>query len=559
MKSQAPHVDLHVHSNCSDGTFSPSQLVDYAMQKNLRAFALTDHDTVDGLDEAIEYADKLRKEGFNPPEVIPGIEFSTEYQGKDVHIIGLYIKHQKPEVLPKLQEFVDARINRNKKMCGLLQDAGIDISYEKLVARFPDCVITRGHYAQYLKDHGYVQNMQEAFDRYIGDQCPYFVPREKVTPIQAIQLILEADGIPVLAHPILYHLSDARLEQLVAECKEAGLIGIEAIYATYNAAEERQIRQLASKYHLLISGGSDFHGSIKPGLDLGNGYGKLYVPETVLMELKASRSKLLFTDMDGTLLNDKGEISPAMKQALDELTARGHHLILTSGRPLPSILKVCEGAGIHYPNMLIISNNGALVYDCDARSGILSMRLDIDDIRYIVEEANKINLHIHAYTETEVISQKLDEEVISYVNRVKLPVKCVDNIPDSLPNSSFKLLAIHLTDRKILEDFRNHISKHCGDRMQIIFSNDQYLEMLPMAAGKGNALLFVEEYLHIPHSHTFAAGDAENDISMIQAAGTGIAMQNASQQVKEIADIVTKKDNDHDGLIEIINQYFRSL
>lgn len=549
-------VDLHVHSRCSDGTFSPEELVDYAVEKGLKAFALTDHDTVDGLDAVLQYAKELRGKDVDVPEVIPGIEFSTEYQGKDVHIVGLYIDYKSKAFQKKLKEFVDSREIRNEKMCGKLREAGIDISYEKLKAAFPDCVITRAHYARYLLENGYIKSMQEAFERYVGDHCPYFVPREKVTPVQAIQLILEADGIPVLAHPTLYHLSDARLDELVAQCKEAGLLGIEAIYATYNSAQERQMRKLADKYHLLISGGSDFHGANKPGLDLGSGFGKLVVPEDVLTAIKKTRANLLFTDMDGTLLNDKSEINPAMKAGLDRMTSLGHHLILSSGRPLPSILEVRKNQGIDYPNMLIISNNGALVYDCDTASNILVHRLDMEDIRYIIGEAEKRGLHIHAYTDTEIVCHGVNDELRFYTSRIHLPLKCVESIPDSLTEGSFKLQCIHLTDRSKLESFRDHILPHLDGRVQIIFSNDQYLEILPAAAGKGSALLYVEEYLHAPHSHTFAAGDAENDLSMIKAAGTGIAMANAAPVVKENADIITEKDNNHDGLLEIIDRFF---
>ena len=287
-------IDLHVHSNRSDGVFTPTQLVDYAMEKGLAAFALTDHDTVDGLNEAIGYADRLRRtlpedEAGDVPEVIPGIEFSTEYQGKDVHILGLYIDYNNSHFQKYLEDFVNSRINRNRKMCALLQGAGVDVSYEALLEQFPDAVITRAHYAKFLLDHGYVKDMKEAFDRYIGDHCPYFVPREKVTPEQAVRLILEADGIPVLAHPILYHMSDDRLDTLVSNLKASGLMGIEAVYSTYNASEERQVRTLAAKYDLVISGGSDFHGANKPGLDLAVGYGKLFVPYSVLEEIKRLR------------------------------------------------------------------------------------------------------------------------------------------------------------------------------------------------------------------------------------------------------------------------------
>ena len=327
-------VDLHVHSTCSDGTFTPEELVDYAIQKGLTAFALTDHDTVNGLDRAIRYAEELRQAqaaspvsfscnnaddrlsvssqsdagtpapkatdvfsssadadapAYQVPEIIPGIELSTEYQGKDIHMVGLFIDYRQPEFAHYLEDFIHSRENRNEKMCALLREHGVDITYEALLAEFPGAVITRAHFARYLLSHGYIQSLKEAFDRYVGDHCPCFVPREKVTPAQAVELILGAGGVPVLAHPILYHMSDERLDNLVAELKSIGLVGIEAIYSTYNTAEERQIRGLASKYDLKISGGSDFHGANKPKIDLGTGWGKLYVPDEILDGLRPKK------------------------------------------------------------------------------------------------------------------------------------------------------------------------------------------------------------------------------------------------------------------------------
>ncbi len=285
-------IDIHVHSTRSDGTYTPCELVDYAIEKGLDAFALTDHDTVAGLDEAMEYAAAASTEAGVKciPEVIPGIEFSTEYQERDIHIVGLYIDYKNEAFAQYLQSFIDSRTLRNQKMCSLLAEAGIDISYERLLEEFPNSVITRAHYAKYMLTHGYIKSIKEAFERYIGDNCPYFVPREKVTPAQAVELIIRAGGVPILARPVLYHLSYARLEELVAELKNVGLMGLEAIYSTYCAAEERQMRMLAKKYGLLISGGSDFHGSNKPGLDMGTGYGKLYIPNQVLDDIKAALS-----------------------------------------------------------------------------------------------------------------------------------------------------------------------------------------------------------------------------------------------------------------------------
>lgn len=278
-------VDLHVHSDKSDGSVTPAGLVKLAAENGLCAFALTDHDTAAGIEEAMEAAKRL-PENIRP-EVIPGIELSTEYEGKDVHIVGLFIDYEAPLFREQIKAFVDSRILRNRKMCGNLAQAGIDISYEKLLEAYPGSVITRAHYARYLLAHGYVKSMSEAFDRYVGDNTRYYVPREKITPVQAVTFLRNAGGIAILAHPPLYHMSDSRLDILVGRLKEAGLTGIEAIYSTYHAGEERQMRGLAKKYDLCISGGSDFHGAAKPGLMMGAGYGRLVVPEEVLLQLKA--------------------------------------------------------------------------------------------------------------------------------------------------------------------------------------------------------------------------------------------------------------------------------
>ena len=281
-------VDLHVHSNRSDGSFTPEELVDYAVEKGLCAFALTDHDTVDGIPAALAQAKKWAKKGVSI-EVIPGIEFSTEYKGKDIHIVGIDIDYEAEFFKEHLTSFVHSRIERNKKMCRNLQEAGIDISYEKLLTEYPGSVITRAHYARFLHGHGYTSSVKEAFDRYVGDHTKYFVPREKVTPTQAVELILKAGGIPILAHPVLYGLGKSALDTLVAELKDAGLIGIEAVYSTYSPSDERDIKALALKYDLAISGGSDFHGKAKPDIDLAVGRGKLFVYEGILKGLREKR------------------------------------------------------------------------------------------------------------------------------------------------------------------------------------------------------------------------------------------------------------------------------
>ena len=273
-------VDLHTHSNKSDGSLSPSELVSYAAQKGLSAIALTDHDTTDGIDEAMIAAEK---EGI---ELIPGIEFSTEYAGRDVHIVGLYIDYKSDFFKRRLVNFVNGRTIRNREMCRRLTKHGFPVTYEELIEEFPDCVITRAHYARFMQSRGYVKTVKEAFDKYIGDGCPCFIPRKKISPMRAVEIILKAGGFPILAHPPLYHMGSDRLDKLVSSLKEAGLMGIEAIYCSYTNQDERDMRRLADRYDLLLSGGSDFHGANKPGLDLGTGYGKLFVPEEFLDNIR---------------------------------------------------------------------------------------------------------------------------------------------------------------------------------------------------------------------------------------------------------------------------------
>ena len=283
-------IDLHTHTCKSDGSYTPTELVDYAIEKELSAVAITDHDSIEGLDEALSYANALKEKGLPSIEVIPGIEFSTKYEKQDVHIVGLYIAYDSPIFLEPLDAFINSRTHRNIKMCENLQSADIDITYEKLQARFPDAVITRAHYASYLLEQGYVKSRQDAFARYLGDHTKYFVPREKVTPAQAVSLILQAGGVPILAHPPLYHMGQERLDALTASLREDGLMGIEAFYSTYTNQDVRDMLHLAEKYDLLLSGGSDFHGANKPGLDLGCGYGKLYIPEDLLTDIKKRRT-----------------------------------------------------------------------------------------------------------------------------------------------------------------------------------------------------------------------------------------------------------------------------
>ena len=269
-------IDLHVPSTASDGTFTPTELVAAVKEAGLCAFALTDHDTVDGIAEAKAAADAA---GI---ELIPGVELSCDYKGKEVHMVGLYLDETNPRLLAHLARFRDNRDNRNQKMYEKLNEEGFAISEEALRELFPDAVLTRAHVARFLLEHGYIKDISEAFEKYIGDGCRCHVPREKITPQEGVELIHHANGKAVLAHPVLYHMSDDRLSELITDCLSCGLDGIEALYSTYQPGDERYIRRLAEEYGLAVSGGSDSHGSNKPHIRLGTGTGRLMVPYRLL-------------------------------------------------------------------------------------------------------------------------------------------------------------------------------------------------------------------------------------------------------------------------------------
>lgn len=285
-------IDLHVHSTESDGTLTPEEVVFAAKEAGLSALALTDHDTASGVRKAQAAAAEC---GI---ELIPGIELSTQYrlpsQGneeKEVHVVGLYIDPDNAKLQQKTKEFRECRDSRNQKMVEALQKEGFSITMEGLMADNPDSVITRANIARYLYNHGEIKSLQEAFDKYIGDGCKCYVGRFKVTPMDAVALIREAGGIAILAHPLLYHLSFVNLQHLIDDMKAAGLDGIEAIYSTYTTGEEQLVKKIAAQNGLLISGGSDFHGANKPTIKLGTGRGHLYIPYSVLEDIKRAAGR----------------------------------------------------------------------------------------------------------------------------------------------------------------------------------------------------------------------------------------------------------------------------
>jgi Cof subfamily protein (haloacid dehalogenase superfamily) len=551
------YVDLHVHSNRSDGTYSPSELVDYAIKKGLKTIALTDHDTVDGIEEILDYAkDK-------DIEVIPGIEYSTEYNERDVHIVGLFIDYKAQAFLDYLKRFKQSRIDRNHKLCNNLQQAGIDITYDALCKAYPDCIITRAHYAAYLLDKGYVKSRNEAFDRYLGDNTPYFVHREKVTPEEVIEVTLKSGGIPILAHPTLYHLGKEQLDILVKRLKGAGLMGIEVKYSTYTPRDERNIKELADKYNLLYSGGSDFHGENKPGLDLGTGYGRLCVSGEFLDKMKEARGrKILFSDIDGTLLSDEKKIDEDTRLKIIDMVNKGNYFCLASGRPISSIYDVLKSIDIvdYVKNGGIYATayNGALLYDCINNRPIEEYAIPIDTAQAIFDMAKEAGIHMQTYSDTHIIAIDEGPELAFYKRNVVMPHKVATRLKDDLTHPPYKLIAISLDNRAKLEAFKDKVAaSELGKTITCAFSNDRYLEFYSKEAGKGNGLKNLCRYLNIMPYNSIAAGDEENDISMLSAAGVGVCMGNGKQAVKESADYVTVKDNNNGGIGEVIEKFIK--
>ncbi len=276
-------IDMHVHSSASDGTYAPAALVAEAKKAGLCAMALTDHDTMDGVEEAAAAAKEL---GI---ELVPGVEISTEYRGCEIHVLGYYPSPEHPRLKAMLEEFRDFRSTRNVRMVKRLQEEGFSITMEQLTEKFPDSVLTRAHMARFLCESGQIADTRTAFAQYLGENCCCYIERPKISPVDAVHLIREAGGLAVLAHPVLYNLEESALKEMIAEMKEAGMCGLEAVYSENTADDEIRMKKLAEAFGLIVTGGSDFHGQNKPDIKLGTGKGNLHIPYAFLQSLKEQK------------------------------------------------------------------------------------------------------------------------------------------------------------------------------------------------------------------------------------------------------------------------------
>ncbi len=244
-------VDLHLHSTASDGRFSPAEIVRKSAEAGLTVIALADHDTVDGIVPALEAA-----RTFPRLKVIPGVEISTDVPSGEVHVLGYFIDYTYPELQASLRRMRHSRQERAQGMITKLRNLGLPIDWERVREIAGDGSIGRPHLAQAMLEKDYITSIKEAFTKYIGWGGPAYVERAKMTPGEAVALILQANGLPVLAHPLT--VNDP--ETMVIELKANGLVGIEAYYDSSTTEEVNRLVSLAERYGLIATGGSDYHG-----------------------------------------------------------------------------------------------------------------------------------------------------------------------------------------------------------------------------------------------------------------------------------------------------------
>lgn len=275
-------IDLHTHSTFSDGTFTPLQLVKYAEEKGLKAFALTDHDTTEGVKEAKSIETNV--------EVISGVEIYTRYDKKEIHIVGLYVNENDADLNKQLKYYREKRVTRNFEILEKLNSLGVNITIDDVKESCTGDVISRAHIAKALVSKGFVGSYTEAFDRYLGDNKCAYVPRETLNYEESMELITKAGGVPVLAHPLLYKMSDTNLENMMVKLRQKGLKAVEVYYSTHSNSDTQHIMAMANRVGLIYSGGSDFHGATKPKIDMGTGMGKLAVPYEILEKIRGERN-----------------------------------------------------------------------------------------------------------------------------------------------------------------------------------------------------------------------------------------------------------------------------
>lgn len=275
--------DLHTHSTCSDGTLTPTQLVELALEKNLAAVALTDHNTVAGLPEFLEAARGTEL------EAVPGIEFSVDYGDIELHILGLFVKpeHYGP-ITERVEDMLRRKEQSNIDLVKNLEQAGIFLSYEDIKAATTTGQVNRALIAAEMLRKGYVGSIQEAFSKYLKQSHGYYNPPKRPDAFETIRFIRSLGAVAVWAHPFLNLKTEEAIREFLPEACEAGLQGMEVFYPKFDENQTALALQLVKEFGLQPSGGSDFHGENKPDIQLGSGKGSLFLPITLLEGLKSS-------------------------------------------------------------------------------------------------------------------------------------------------------------------------------------------------------------------------------------------------------------------------------
>ena len=275
--------DLHTHSTCSDGTLTPTELVKLALEKNLAAVALTDHNTVAGLPEFLEAARGTEL------EAVPGIEFSVDYGDIELHILGLFVKpeHYGP-ITERVEDMLRRKEQSNIDLVKNLEQAGIFLSYEDIKAATTTGQVNRALIAAEMLRKGYVSSIQEAFSKYLKQSHGYYNPPKRPDAFETIRFIRSLGAVAVWAHPFLNLKTEEAIREFLPEACQAGLQGMEVFYPKFDENQTALALQLVKEFGLQPSGGSDFHGENKPDIQLGSGKGSLFLPITLLEGLKSS-------------------------------------------------------------------------------------------------------------------------------------------------------------------------------------------------------------------------------------------------------------------------------
>ena len=278
-------IDLHIHSTASDGTLSPEEILCLAQKLHLAAIAITDHDTLKGVQDIHSVMTAAPVQFLSGIEISAAAPPSLQISGS-LHILGYGIRLDDPALNSSLEALQHARENRNPLIIRRLNDLGLDISIEDVIRISGDSQIGRPHIARVMVQKGLATSINEAFDRYLGFQKPAYVEKFRLTCEKAIEVISGAGGLPVLAHPFLLKMSDnEKLEILITALKEMGLEGIEAYYPEHSPEYTAYCSMLARKHHLIVTGGTDFHGDAKPGIQMGCGRGNFRVPYAIYERL----------------------------------------------------------------------------------------------------------------------------------------------------------------------------------------------------------------------------------------------------------------------------------